>query len=115
MREIFKDILSMEGVKGVLLLSFNGDIIFKGFSAPLTQEPENKDWSHFIDSLNGIRETDLIFEKSRLYVRKTKVGYLLILMGSFVSAAMVRLNCDIALPALKPFKGSKGLKRLFKK
>lgn len=115
MRELFQDIVKMEGVKGVLLLSERGEVIFKEFSVPLTNAPEKKEWGYFVDSLNGVRETDLVYEKGRVYVRKTELGYLLILMDFFVSAAMVRLNCDILLPSLKPVKGSKGFKRLFKK
>jgi hypothetical protein len=115
MKELFKDILSMEGVKGVLLLSPQGDIIFKEMSTQPHQKPESLDWRQFTDSLNGIRETDLVFENARIYIRKTGSGYLMILMDFFASAAMVRLNTDILLPALKPVKGSKGFKRLFKK
>ena len=115
MKELFKDILNMEGVRGVLLLSTQGDIIFKEMSAQTPQKTESQDWRQFIESLNGIRETDLVFENARIYIRKTGLGYLLILMDFFASAAMVRLNTDILLPALKPVKGSKGFKRLFKK
>ncbi len=115
MKKLFKDILNMEGVKGVLLLSLQGDIVFKEFSTQLHEKLESRDWKHFVDSLNGIRETDLVYENARIYIRKTGSGYLLILMDFFVSAAMVRLSCDILLPALKPSKGSKGFKRLFKK
>jgi hypothetical protein len=115
MKELFKDILNMEGVKGVLLLSLQGDIVFKEFLTPLHQKLESRDWKHFVGSLNGVRETDLVYENARIYIRKTGSGYLLILMDFFVSAAMVRLSCDILLPALKQMKGSKGFKRLFKK
>ena len=115
MKELFKDILSMEGVTGVLLLSPEGELAFKEMSAQLNQKIENQDWRQFIEALDGIRETDLVFENARIYIRKTELGYLLILMDFFASAAMVRLNTDIILPALKPVKGSKGIKRLFKK
>jgi hypothetical protein len=33
MRKLFNDILSTEGVKGILLFSFSGDLIFKEFGA----------------------------------------------------------------------------------
>ena len=115
MKQLFKDILNMEGVKGVLLLSHQGDIVFKEISTQLRGKLESRDWKHFVETLNGIRETDLVYVNARIYMRKTGSGYLLILMDFFVSAAMVRLSCDILLPALKPVKGSKGFKRLFKK
>ena len=115
MKELFTDILSMKGVKGALLVSFQGEIIFKEFPSPLPVKPETQDWRQLIHSLDGIRETDLVYEKGRLYIRQTELGYLLIFMGYFVSTAMLRLNCDILLPALKPVKTTRGLKRFFKK
>ena len=65
MRELFSDILSIEGVKGLMLFSFAGDIIFKELNLTALQDIANRDWSLFIESLAGIRETDLIFEKGR--------------------------------------------------
>jgi hypothetical protein len=115
MRELFNDILNMEGVRGVMLFSFSGDLIYKEFIYTLAEEPENRDWSLFIESLEGMRETDLVFEKGRLYIRKTEIGYLVILMGPFVPIAMLRLNCDILLPSLRPAKPPKGMRRFFKR
>jgi hypothetical protein len=102
MRELFNDILSTDGVNGVMLFSFKGYLIFK-------------DLSFFIESLEGMRETDLVFEKGRIYIRKTEIGYIVILMALFVPIAMIRLNCDIILPSLKPTKSGKKFGRLFKK
>ncbi len=115
MRNLFKDILNTDGVKGILLLSFNGSLIFKEFLSNDLKEPQNVNWKRFISSLNGVRETDLVFDKGRIYIRKSEVGYLLIPMEINTSVAMIRLNCDIVLPLLKPAKSSKRLKRLFKK
>ncbi len=116
MKKLFKDILNMEDINGIMLFSFKGELIFKLFLSPLAEEPENKDWwGLFIRSLNGIREADLIFEKSKFYIRKTEIGYVIILMGIFVPTAMVRLNCDMVLPALKRMKISKRGKSIFKR
>ena len=116
MKKIFNDILSIEDVSGIILFSFKGELIFKEFKSPLSREPETRDWwGLFIRSLNGVREADLIFEKSKLYIRKTEIGYLIILMGIFVPTAMVRLNCDMLLPTLKQIKISKKGKSVFKK
>jgi len=114
MRELFNDILNMEGVKGLMFFSFSGELIFKELNQALPEEPEARDWSLFIQSLVGMRETDLIFEKGRLYIRRTEIGYLVVLMGLFVPIAMMRLNCDIVMPALKPAKAVKGIRRFFK-
>jgi hypothetical protein len=115
MRELFKDILSTKGVKGILLFSFAGDLIFKELISPIKEEPEQRDWSFFIESLEGMRETDLIFEKGRIYIRRTELGYLIILMSLFVPIAMIRLNCDILLPSLTQSKSGKKFGRFFKK
>jgi hypothetical protein len=115
MRKLFDDILSTEGVKGVLLFSFSGDLIFKEYISPVDKEPEYRDWRFFIESLEGMRETDLVFEKGRIYIRRTEVGYLVILMALFVPIAMIRLNCDILLPLLRQRKSGRKFRRLFKK
>lgn len=114
MKELFEDILKMDGIKGVLLVSFNGDIIFKEFSSD-TEDPVNRDWAEMMHLLDGIRESDMVFNGGRLYIRKTELGYLIIVMAVFSSAAMVRLNCDIILPSLTPTKKAKSLKGFFKK
>ena len=115
MRELFKDILRTDGVSGVMLFSFKGDLIFKEFKSSVNEGPEGRDWSFFIESLEGMRETDLVFEKGRIYIRKTGIGYVVILMALFVPIAMIRLNCDILLPSLKPPKSGKKFGRFFRK
>lgn len=115
MRELFNDILRTDGVSGVMLFSFKGDLIFKEFRSSVSEEPEDRDWSFFIESLEGMRETDLVFEKGRIYIRKSEMGYIVILMALFVPIAMIRLNCDILLPALKKSKSGKKFGRFFKK
>lgn len=115
MNELFNDILSTKGVKGILLFSFSGELILKKFVSPIKEEPEHLDWSFFIESLEGMRETDLVFEKGRIYIRKTELGYLIILMALFVPIAMIRLNCDILLPSLTQSKSGKKFGRFFKR
>jgi hypothetical protein len=115
MRELFNDILRTQGVKGILMFSLSGDLIFKEFTAPIKEDPESRDWSFFIESLEGMRETDLVFEKGRIYIRRTELGYLIILMALFVPIAMIRLNCDILLPSLVPTQSGKKFGRFFKK
>jgi len=115
MNELFNDILGTKGVKGILLFSFSGELIHKKFISPIKEQPEHRDWSFFIESLEGMRETDLVFEKGRIYIRKTELGYLIILMALFVPIAMIRLNCDILLPSLTQTKSGKKFGRFFKK
>lgn len=114
MRDLFDDLLNTKGVKGILLFSFSGDILFKEFTSPVDERSENMDWRFFLDSLEGMRETDLLFEKGRIYIRRSEIGYLVVWMALFVPTAMVRLNCDIVLPALKQEKSGKKLGRFLK-
>lgn len=115
MRKLFDDILNIDGVKGLLLLSFSGEIIFRELNHIVPANLENRDWRLLIESLADIRETDLIFEKGRLYIRRADLGFLVVLTGTFVPIAMLRLQCDILLPSLKPAKAAKGIRRFFKK
>ena len=115
MQEFFKDILSIDGVKGIMLFSFSGAPIVKTFTSAVKQDPEDIKWSRFIESLEGMRETDFLFEKGRVYIRRTAIGYLVILMGLFVPMAILRLNCDTLLPSLTPEKSSKRWPRFFKR
>lgn len=120
MKALFGDILKLDGVWGIMLFSFEGQIIFKELlPGPSGETPKGElgdSWMPIIAAMNQVREADLIFESSRLYIRRTELGYLLVLMGAFAQTAMVRLNCDILLPSLRETKGgARGLKRLFKK
>jgi hypothetical protein len=110
MRQIFSDILAMEDVRGVVLSSPEGEILFAEPSADL-----DRSLPLFIRALGPVREADLIFEKSRIYVRRTDIGYLVILLGLFGSGAMLRLHVDMVLPSLKEKEKGKGLRSLFRR
>jgi len=110
MKEIFNDILAMEDVQGVVFSSLEGEIFF--MEPPIEID---RSLPLFIRALGGIREADLIFEKSRIYVRKTETGYLVILLGLFASGAMLRLHVDMALPSLKERGKGKRLRSLFRR
>ncbi len=116
MISLFEDILKTEGVKGVYLISFEGNQIFKRTVAgDLADPPGQVEWYSMFKLLGGAREVDLVFEHARLYLRKTTHGYLVIWMGLFAPVAMVRLNCDILLPALKHLKFKKRFGGFLKK
>lgn len=114
MKELFDDILSVTDVTGVMLFTFEGKLIFKEFLVPPPEEPETTDWWRiFMYSLEGAQEVDLVYERSRFYIRKTELGYLLILMGILAPTAMMRLNCDLLAASMKRIKSTKGLRGLF--
>jgi len=110
MKEIFKDILAMEDIRGVVVSSFEGEILFSEPSLEI-----DKSLPLFLGALGAVREADLIFEKSRIYVRRTDMGYLVVLLGLFASGAMLRLHVDMVLPSLKDRGKGKGLRSLFRR
>ncbi len=116
MKNLFNDILEMEGVRGVMLISFEGAPIFMEMPGVAADKANDAAWwLAIIASLDGAREADLVFSKARLYIRKSDSGYIIIALESFTSVAMVRLNCDILLPSLKQTREQGGISRFFKK
>jgi hypothetical protein len=116
MKDLFNEILAMEDIQGVLLLSSEGETIFKEFNVPVRKNSElDESFYEIVKSFNGIREADLLLEKVRVYIRKSNMNYLIVIMGSFAPAAMVRLSCDMILPSLNDAKAGKGLRQLFKR
>ena len=107
MKKIFDDLLDLKDVNGIMIVSFDGDLIYEEFSVPLSERAETRDWKAFVESLHGAKEANLVFEKGTLYARETKLGYLVVSMGFLASAPMVRLTCDVLLPAINKFKKSK--------
>jgi hypothetical protein len=116
MRELLGPILEIEDVQGVSLISFEGDVIFQ---EPLslfgTESEKSQVWQKVMDTMQGIREADLFFEKMRLYMRRTDPGYIVIVMGLLAPAAMVRMHCDMLLSSLKQSGKPKGLRSFFTK
>lgn len=115
MKDILSDVLGINGVNGVILLSETGEIVFDSMeeNRPKVNQKYIK-WKKLIDVLGQSREADFVFENGRIYLRQTLEGYLVISMQLFASIAMVKLNCDILLPNLKKEK-SKGIKGFFKR
>ncbi len=116
MKDLFKDILDVQDVEGVIFFSLDGKLVFSEFISILPEKIEHIDWLSFFHTLDTIREVELVFENSRFYVRRTGSGYILVVMGKSALIEMVRLNCNILLPAFEAAKKKpKGLGRIFKK
>ena len=116
MEKLFQDILSMDGVYGLVLLSSEGKVLFESLDDnAFLPEKSSLSWNMIIESIEDFKEMDLVFEHGRYYMRKTETGFLMISMTLNVSIAMVKLNCDIVIPELKKIQSAgKGLKRFFK-
>ena len=115
MERLFKDIIGIRGVKGIMLFTPDGDLAFRYFVDPWHFEPEVKEWwGLFIYTLDGIREAELVFEHDLLYIRRMRDGYLFVLASNAAPTAMIRLNTEILLSAEAEGNGQKGLMRFFK-
>jgi len=114
MKELFHDLMKTDGIQGVAVLSFEGDVLFEHFPAAVSGRVKGVNWRPFTAALGGLREADLIFERLRIYIRRAEIGYLVAFVDSFSQLAMVRLNCDLLLPGLKRQSGPKGLMRFFR-
>jgi hypothetical protein len=102
MSNYFDELLNLRDVKGLMLVSFEGQLVLKEFVGSFTSEPKSDDsWALFIHSLRGSREIEVFYENGRIYIRKTEIGYLFVITGASTPMAMVRLNCDMLVPTVK--------------
>lgn len=115
MDNVFKELLDMYEVHGLVLLSTEGKILFESFKENRITAigRQSFDWITIAESLGDFQEADLVFEGGRFYVRKTNSGYLMISTTGEVSMPMVKLSCDIIVPKLAKVKPKKGLGRFF--
>jgi hypothetical protein len=113
-RELFKELVAMDGVKGVLLFMPSGELVFKEFTIGGCQSVSCKEWFALVTSIGNTQEADLLFEKGRLYTRRTADGVMVVMMGLIAPCAMIRLNCDVLLRNLKAHPAPRGLRRFFR-
>lgn len=109
MKDIFKDLVGIEGVQGAIVLDPAGVLITSRFSDKNGRETvavEKFNWEPFVRELDELMEADFVFDKGRIYLRKLQVGFLLVVMDDLASISMVRLNCEILLPELEALKNS---------
>ena len=113
MREVFTDLLAVDGVKGVVFFSAAGEVLFEEFPIRAAPRPPLRDWRALLGAVAGFREADLLFAKGRIYIRAAPVGTLIVATGRIAPSALIRLTCDILMPALAQLKPVKGLRRFF--
>lgn len=111
MKDIFKDILGIDGVKGVVMFSPEGKLLLSKFSDNDREEEsriENINWDAFAIELKDLTEAEFVFERNRFYIRKSRSGFLLVVLEDIAPVSMVRLNCEIVLPTLDRMKPGAG-------
>jgi predicted regulator of Ras-like GTPase activity (Roadblock/LC7/MglB family) len=118
MKETLKDIMSIEGVHGLIILSVDGRVILNQFSPQFADEQSRLgklDLGNFANKLSNADEAEFVFDRRRLYARKTGSGFLIVVLDDLAPLSMVRLNCEILLPALDRVKQGSRIGQLFKK
>ncbi len=108
MDKLFSEIISIDGVIGLILLNNDKSVEYKAFSDFGVQY--DKDFDNFLQSsvdfevlkkvFDCSTETMLIYEDLRLYIKKVLNNYLIIAMKLFVPMSLIRLNCQILEPKL---------------
>ena len=114
MRELFQDLLGIDGIKGVLFFGLSGQRLFEEFTIRENEPARGSDWFALAVCLGKAHEAELVFERGRLYIRRTAEGVLVVVMERMAPGEMIRLTCDILLSAMKGPKPVRGIKRFFK-
>ena len=103
MKDIFKDVMGIEGVHGLMVVSNEGSVMLSKFS-PGFREEESKlsqiSWEPFTIEMGNIKDAELIYDNARLYIKKSEIGFLIVMIGDNAPISLVRLNCEILLPLL---------------
>lgn len=109
MKDVFKDLVGIEGVYAVIVLDPAGVLVASRFSDQYqsnTGTVTTFNWEPFILELGEHAEADFVYDKGRIYLRKLPAGFLLVIMNDIAPISMVRLNCEILVPELDGLKSS---------
>jgi hypothetical protein len=115
MREHLEKLLTVEGVKGVMLFRSSGEQVFDEFKTGGGEAVAAAGWFELVASLGEVREAELVFERGRVYVRRAADAVLVVVMGLIAPSAVVRLHCETLLPDLRNRPTASGIKRFFRK
>lgn len=116
MEKLFKEIMDIYEVHGLVLLSSEGKVLYQTFKRNRTTgDYDVFNWIYLAESLGNFREANLVFEKGRFYIRRIETGYLMVSMKENVSMPIIKLNCDTIIPQLSQIKAKKGLFGFFKR
>jgi hypothetical protein len=115
MRGLFEELLRIDGVKAVMFFTLSGQPVFEEYTMARKDPAGAGDWFALAASLGKANEAELVFEKGRIYVRRSAKGILLVSMGLIAPTGMVRLTSDIIVSRLKEPRPARGIKRFFKR
>lgn len=117
MEKIFKEIISIDGVIGVVLIGNNENVEYSkfadSFNSNINIEDYLKDSVNFQTLTNvfdSSNESLIIYDEIRLYAKKILNNYLIIAMKLYVPISLLRLNCQIVEAELGKKSSSKRFK-----
>ena len=100
MKTIFKDLLNLDDVQGIIFLSHRGKRLFSEYEGETSSDLKDFDWLAFTKAFRCVREAELVFGNNRIFYRRAELGQVMIIMGWFATIAMIRLKCNELLPAI---------------
>lgn len=119
MKDIFKDVMGIDGVHGLMVVSNEGGVMMSRFSPDFRGEEEKLsqiNWEPFTIEMGSIKDAELVYDSARFYIKKSEIGFLIVIIGDNAPISLVRLNCEILLPMLSKIQpASKRIGRLFRK
>jgi len=115
MRALFKSILDEDDIKGVMLLSRDGKVVFQEFLQGLRPNLREVVLLATTPVLGKAKELEILYDNDRIYMRTFPEGLVFVWMGAFARVAMIRLSCEVLVPSLGKALASKGWRRLLKR
>lgn len=103
MKDIFKDVMGIDGVHGLMVVANDGSVMMSKFASDFRGEEEKLsqiDWKPFSIEMGNIKDAELIYDNARFYIKKSEIGFLIVIIGDNAPISLVRLNCEILLPEL---------------
>jgi hypothetical protein len=114
MRALFERILNEDDIKGVMLLSRDGNVVFYEFLHSVKHNLRELALLATTPVLAQAKEVEVLYDNDRIYMRMFPDGLVVVWMGAFARVAMIRLSCEVLVPSLGKALSSKGWRRLFK-
>jgi len=114
MRDLFERILNEDDIKGVVLLSRDGTVVFHEFVGDAGHNLPEVALLAKTPVLGEAKEVEVLYENDRIYMRMFPEGLIVVWMGAFARVAMIRLSCEVLVPSLGKALSAKGWRRLFK-
>lgn len=122
MKEVFKDLVEIEGVYGAVVLDAAGIMIASRFSdrhQEMASAIKKYSWESLVLEMveaRDMKEADFVFDNGRIFLRKLPGGFLVVVISDIAPISMVRLHCDVLMPelAVQPNAGGR-IGRIFKR